>query len=174
MVGVVLIYFLWFWGVHSKSLSAESDVWGQFGDFVGGLLNPVVAYAAFYWLTRSVRLQKEELRETRVALAEASKAQAEQAEHARISVRLNALSTLTNAISSEVEMQRTQLQFLVEQISNKPGGGGAYLLTGEWLSTVPLKDHIATINSLIGKRMTERYEHEQEILRLLALYQLAS
>lgn len=172
MVGAILIYFSWFWVFNSKSLSIESDGWGQFGDFLGGLLNPIVAYAAFYWLSRSVRLQKEELHETRVALAEASEAQTEQAEHARVSVRLNALSTLTNSISSEVEMQRLQLQFLVGQISSRPGGGGAYLLTGEWLSTIPLNAYIARINSQIEKRMTERYENEQEILRLLAKHQL--
>jgi hypothetical protein len=170
MIGVVAAYGVWFWLVHSRPVSSAPDSWGQFGDFVGGLLNPLVAYAAFYWLTRSVRLQKEELHETRLALAEASRAQTDQAEHARTSVRLNALSTLTNSIATEVELQRIQLQFLVEQISASPGQGGAYLLNGTFLGTVPLTAHIATLNARISERMTERFHLEQEIHGLLKRY----
>lgn len=86
------LYLLWFGLVHHKSVATEAEPWGQFGDYIGGLLNPLVAYSAFYWLTRSVRLQKEELFETRRALEESGKAQNEQAAYARASARLAALT----------------------------------------------------------------------------------
>jgi len=66
-------YFLWFFAYHSQPLSPNTSAWGEFGDFIGGLLNPLVAYSAFYWLTRSVLLQKEELLETRKALEESAR-----------------------------------------------------------------------------------------------------
>ena len=56
---VVCSDLAWFWGFNKQALSTDSSVWGAFGDFVGGILNPVIAYLAFYWLTRSVIIQKK-------------------------------------------------------------------------------------------------------------------
>lgn len=57
-------YFFKFHGV----LDAEQSNWGTFGDFDGGTLNPVLAALGFYWLTSSIRIQLQELRETRKVL----------------------------------------------------------------------------------------------------------
>lgn len=76
---VIGAYIIWFFIINNAPLSEESSNWGTFGDFVGGILNPLVAFSAFYWLTVSVLIQKEELSKTTDALIEASKAQKEQA-----------------------------------------------------------------------------------------------
>jgi hypothetical protein len=50
------------------TLSGEHAVWGQFGDYLGGVLNPVFAFAAFLILLCTLydqRLHIEEERETR-------------------------------------------------------------------------------------------------------------
>jgi hypothetical protein len=44
--------------------SDAQDVWGQFGDFLGGLLNPLVALFALYMLSVTLRIQRRELRAT--------------------------------------------------------------------------------------------------------------
>jgi hypothetical protein len=44
--------------------SEAQDVWGQFGDFLGGLLNPLVALFALYMLSVTLRIQRRELRAT--------------------------------------------------------------------------------------------------------------
>lgn len=72
-------YAGWFYFKHDTQISINSSSWGAFGDFVGGILNPLVAFSAFYWLTVSILIQKEELSKTTKALIEASKAQQEQA-----------------------------------------------------------------------------------------------
>src|SRR5450830_40791 len=113
----VSAYIAWFWCFNGAPLSTSPSNWGVMGDFFGGILNPVVAYFAFYWLTKSVRLQKEELSETRKSLDEATEAQKDQAIYANITVRLDALSTLTSSIMSEVETQRMQIQFLINQLA---------------------------------------------------------
>jgi hypothetical protein len=66
-------YFVW-WHFHAELPQNVTDpgAWGTFGDFVGGLLNPLVAFLALFWLTRSVQIQRTELRETRAALDEQS------------------------------------------------------------------------------------------------------
>jgi hypothetical protein len=170
VIGVMLssltIYVVWFWGVNSKVLSDQADAWGQFGDFIGGVLNPLVAYAAFYWLTRTVRLQKEELLETRQALAESAEAQAKQASYAQVSVRVSALTALINSIMVEVQTQRMQLQFIVDQ-SNTHHSGSAKLLDGTMLTGAQLLAYIATLNTQISNRMTERLEFELQLKTLL-------
>ena len=59
VVGLAALYF-WYFGVYLKQEPAiDASKWGEFGDFFGGILNPLVAFAAFYWLTQSVKLQKK-------------------------------------------------------------------------------------------------------------------
>lgn len=72
------VYFIWFYFLNDQPLSKDSSMWGTFGDFIGGVLNPVVALLAFYWLTKSVLIQKTELAETQKILAETEKAQRNQ------------------------------------------------------------------------------------------------
>jgi len=54
-----IFYFAWFAFNRGAKPPVTAASWGVMGDFFGGFMNPVVAYFAFYWLTRSVRLQKE-------------------------------------------------------------------------------------------------------------------
>lgn len=81
IVFMVLVggYTFWFWFLNNIPLSRDSSIWGAFGDFVGGILNPIIAFLAFYWLTRSVIIQKTELAATQSVLAETQKATEDQA-----------------------------------------------------------------------------------------------
>ena len=58
-----------------SGLSSNPAEWGQFGDYLGGLLNPVIAFCAFLWLARGVLLQRQEMREAYKALKESAEAQ---------------------------------------------------------------------------------------------------
>lgn len=73
LVAVALIgTYTWaFWSQHK----ANKEAWGQLGDFIGGFLNPLVSAAALFWLSRSYALQEQELKETRLLLAESAAAQ---------------------------------------------------------------------------------------------------
>lgn len=92
VLGFALIaaYLIYFGMVLGQIPATDAEKWGQFGDFIGGLLNPIVAFAAFYWLTQSVKIQKLELYETKKALQEAAKAQKETAEAQKEAVRQQA------------------------------------------------------------------------------------
>lgn len=80
----------------------DPDKWGTFGDYFGGIMNPIVAFAAFYWLTQSVKLQKKELAETKAALVESAAAQNQLVENGRLAMRLSALTALVNATNDEI------------------------------------------------------------------------
>lgn len=58
-----------------NGFSDEPEQWGQMGDFFGGLLNPILAFASFMALLYTIRIQSEELRLTREELAKSSDAQ---------------------------------------------------------------------------------------------------
>lgn len=106
---LALMGYFWIYAKHLPSnLPDESKIgigdWGAFGDFMGGLLNPAVAFAAFYWLTQSVKLQKTELAETRKALEESAVAQQLQASSSKDSVLLQAISASLNSIQLELSV----------------------------------------------------------------------
>lgn len=105
-IGAALIggYFVYFSWLMNLPLAENADKWGAFGDYFGGLMNPVVAFAAFYWLTRSVKLQKEELAETRHELKEAASAQKALVANGSVQVQLAALTALANAASNEMSV----------------------------------------------------------------------
>jgi hypothetical protein len=165
-LSAVLGYFLWFSAVKQLPLSQLGSDWGQFGDFVGGVLNPLVAFFAFYWLTRSVLLQKEELMETREALQDSSRSQAQQSEYARTSVRVAALNALINSILMEVQIQRQQTQSLISESRSNPNGH-ATIPSGEVLYGAMLRDYILGLDLLNVSRMQKKLEYEDELKNLL-------
>lgn len=73
IITVIGSYFVWFHLVLDYKLSVNNSDWGQLGDFIGGVLNPLLALSAFYWLTQSVIVQKDELSDTRDILSIQSK-----------------------------------------------------------------------------------------------------
>lgn len=151
---------IYIWKFGGDSLSSSPGDWGVFGDFFGGILNPVVAYAAFTWLTRSVRLQKEELTETRRALTDSADAQMEQ-------VRLSALTALMDSTLAEVGIQRQHLVYLAEQMSSNVGGN-VRDLEGNFLTREKARARMEEINRVITNRMGDRLEYQVTIRRILA------
>lgn len=73
---LVVAYIVTF---YQNGWAKDPDTWGQLGDYIGGLLNPLVAGFALLALVASVRLQKAELSATREELKESRQAMQEQA-----------------------------------------------------------------------------------------------
>jgi hypothetical protein len=71
MVGILIVFSYWmqFHVRLGRTLSDDPAVWGQLGDYVGGILNPVIALAALLLLAIGVRIQNQTLREAREQLA---------------------------------------------------------------------------------------------------------
>lgn len=88
--------------------SESQAVWGAFGDFIGGLLNPLCAYMAFIWLVRSYALQKTELAETRLTLKDTLDTQTRQVELTLLSTQTQALSIRLSALGSTLSSLRSK------------------------------------------------------------------
>ena len=74
------------WRTFLKSENTGS--WGTFGDYVGGILNPVIAAFAFYLIAKTYELQKTELEETRKLLKVSTDAQNKQIKLAALTASL--------------------------------------------------------------------------------------
>jgi hypothetical protein len=96
----------------AQALSADPQHWGQFGDYIGGLLNPIVAFAALLLLVESIRIQRKELAETKEAITR-------QADTAAIATEIAALTGLIQTGSAEVEMHRAALRHIAGELSRQ-------------------------------------------------------
>ncbi|PZR11256.1 MAG: hypothetical protein DI539_20825 [Flavobacterium psychrophilum] len=68
---------LYFFNFHGGMSDSPGD-WGTFGDYVGGLLNPVLSYLSLIALLITINLQIKELDATRTELTHSRMAQEEQ------------------------------------------------------------------------------------------------
>lgn len=107
---------------NKLSISESLEKWGTFGDFIGGILNPIFGLFAFYWLTYSVRLQIKELKETREELKKAADAQSISAKHQASIALLEAKNVETQSKIFELnketlESQRIAAHAQAEQIA---------------------------------------------------------
>jgi uncharacterized membrane protein len=61
----LLVYLLNF---NGQALSTDAAHWGQMGDFFGGVLNPILAFASFIALLYTIRIQSKEMADTRAEM----------------------------------------------------------------------------------------------------------
>lgn len=152
----IAAYVVWFAFYLDTPISKSGDAWGQFGDFVGGLLNPLIAYAAFHWITRSVLIQSKELADTRAALRDAAVAQSAQAAHASKSLALTHVRARIDAISSNIELSTRELQFVADQFAKHSGSYASHTMDGGAVSGAAIRSHLAAksadISSLVKQR----------------------
>lgn len=97
------------------------ETWGQFGDYVGGILNPLIAAGALFWLIQSVGIQRTELRESRKALYETAEAQKLQVIETKRTAQINALNVSITASTADIEALRSDLSFLLNQLVDGKG-----------------------------------------------------
>ncbi|MFW3411806.1 putative phage abortive infection protein [Aliarcobacter butzleri] len=75
-----------FYGFSFKDFCFVSytEKFGQFGDFIGGTLNPILAFLSFIALLYTIKIQIDELKLTREELKESRIAQQEQSESLKL------------------------------------------------------------------------------------------
>jgi uncharacterized membrane protein len=66
-LAVVTISF-YFWYFKDQPISADPEPWGQLGDYLGGVLNPIFSFLALVGLLLTLYVQSRELKLSREAL----------------------------------------------------------------------------------------------------------
>jgi len=55
----ILFYVIWFSGILKRGISDSPEQWGQFGDYMGGLLNPVLSFISICILVKTAFYQDD-------------------------------------------------------------------------------------------------------------------
>ncbi|PST95726.1 hypothetical protein C9I87_08750 [Photobacterium iliopiscarium] len=103
IVTTVFSSYIGYLGIYKDlQISSDSGIWGTFGDFIGGLLNPIIAGLAFYWLTQSVLIQKKELSETQNVLKETENTQKKQRFENSFFALLEQMNSVYNKLDTQI------------------------------------------------------------------------
>lgn len=56
---ILVVFGLYYYqfGGSSTTLSENKEIWGQFGDYFGGVLNPILSFISILLLIKSVKMQ---------------------------------------------------------------------------------------------------------------------
>ena len=99
-LGAVLAYAVTFWQLPATE---NPGAWGTFGDFLGGLLNPLVSTLTLFVAASVWKLQRKELTLTRKALKQTQLAMEEQAKTAEQQRQEQRFFDLLNVYQRTVE-----------------------------------------------------------------------
>jgi len=155
VLGLIVVGFYYFnfnshilkrdiWQNVFQNLSESNDKWGAFGDYVGGILNPIIAAFAFYLIAKTYELQKSESTKT---------------------IKIAALTALLNSNLTKIgllESEKTQWLQSHERLLSKKFTGESYEIH---LSKVEMK--IWEIESEIDELKEKNKGFERQIESLV-------
>ncbi len=101
-VGIIgCAYFSYFYQFNF-GFSKDPGVWGQFGDFVGGTINPILTFLTFLALVFTVVLQTRQLEHSREELLRSIESQNASAAAAHAQIRYANASTRLAALQASL------------------------------------------------------------------------
>lgn len=101
-------------GTPSTAIADARAAWGQFGDYLGGMLNPVLSFFSFIALSMALMLQARQVSLSRMELREARSERAEAQLDAKAQVK--ATRTLAAAQIRTARAQERAAQLLARQL----------------------------------------------------------
>lgn len=130
-VGVVFClgtgcFYAYFFSKHDSVI--KTDTWGPFGDFYGGLLNPIIGLFALIGLLWTIYQNQRELNFTRLELSKSSEAlinnnkiAKKQDERERIKEAKNDVFRMITLIYKEINQQLNLEIIITMNLYSKPG-----------------------------------------------------
>jgi hypothetical protein len=105
IAGVLALLLIFGYAFTFKALPAGENpaAWGTFGDYIGGLLNPLISLFTLMVAMQVWKLQKTELLETRKAVEEQGKTAEQQRREQRFFDFLNIYRSTVDSIQFEME-----------------------------------------------------------------------
>ncbi|MDF4434513.1 hypothetical protein P3441_23190 [Vibrio parahaemolyticus] len=106
----------------SMDLSHDQSIWGSFGDYVGGVLNPVIALLALIYIVKTYNTQKEELIETKNALSQSASAQKEQAIAQKLANELQKKANDLEKVNQQVNLLQAEVSCITSILDAELNG----------------------------------------------------
>ncbi len=85
--GLAIVAYIWTFGTWN--LSDNQEVWGWFGDYLGGVIGVILAFISLMALLYTIYIQSVELRLSRKEMQASTVAQKEAAEYSRLEAALS-------------------------------------------------------------------------------------
>lgn len=174
--------------MHDSLSFREAAAWGQLGDYIGGILNPLISTLTLYVAISVWRLQKKELEETNQALTDQKETAERQRREQRFFDLLGIYTDALNAIGFTEKFEETRVhhigkhafRFLVSSYKSplarinhafeEPSQWGDYLtsptepknLAEEWQTVSPLLEHYFRTTSLVLNELDQLFPQESD------------
>lgn len=100
---VLLVPTISYMLMHGYNLSTSQEVWGQFGDFFGGFLNPIYALLAFLALLYTISLQSAELRQATAEFRRSADSMQQQLDHYKNAAKKEDLYKIIKDVDDDLE-----------------------------------------------------------------------
>jgi uncharacterized membrane protein len=93
-----------------KYISLDTAVWGAFGDYIGGILNPIFAFLSFTALVITLLYQNKQLEQNQKILKETKKALKQNQKDLELSRNelRNSNEQLKLSAQAQIEIEKTQ------------------------------------------------------------------
>ncbi|EGR4675497.1 hypothetical protein C4G56_RS23480 [Vibrio parahaemolyticus] len=128
VVSSILIIFISVIGIYTYNFyayewSEHPEDWGTIGDYLGGILNPIISLLALVYLVKAYRSQKQELAETKNVLEQTERhnekladAQVSLANTIESQLSISIDSHAAKLISYKIESRSNYLSFLQKEL----------------------------------------------------------
>ncbi|MCU8060024.1 hypothetical protein L5L91_04445 [Shewanella sp. SM55] len=159
LLAIVAAFLLTLYFINFNGSWGNQGDFGAFGDFLGGVLNPILGFATVGLLIWSLKLQMNELALSRQELAETKKetslsrkAMEAQVEHLQKEAKLNELIRLLNDLKTTIN-NRLSGKFVPHVFLAKGG------------RELNLPDEISTYATILSNQLPSSYKNEYWYIR---------
>lgn len=125
----VILYFLYFYLSPSGTIARDRESWGVFGDFIGGVANPLIGAATLLIVASAYLVQRKELTNTVAALKESASAQERQVKLSALQGKISAHAAILSSYTESISRVHSELR----RIANFDHNGIAYDFHGNRL-----------------------------------------
>lgn len=129
LVLIILVVSFYGWNFRGSSISDNVSNWGAFGDYVGGIVNPILAFFSFMALLITLDLQRkqlnkteeqlelnrEELKLTREELKKAADAQVDSAKVMNEQLKTQSLQQFENLFFALIKQLQNRFEHLEDR-----------------------------------------------------------
>jgi len=180
VIGVIIVistYMIQF--VYSKGYDlGGTTAFGEFGDYIGGILNPLLGFATVILLIYSIRLQMKELGDSTKALQASQKAMEAQVETSKGELELIKSGQSAQQDALKEDLYRSQLTENAERIIKTFDEliNRAYLSSNHnqyslfdllynvtHLSQITVENHLVKIQELMESNPEDHYENVKKL-----------
>lgn len=123
---IAIVFFSYFY-FFNYEISNKQEIWGVFGDFIGGTLNPILSFLALIALlitivvqNKQLYLSRKELELTKIELQKTAKATQRQANHFEKEARRADIYRIIEKLSTRINKNYNE-----DRIDSAPNGGRA-------------------------------------------------